>query len=104
MGLDVTLRLQRPTGEILSLANGDYRGNAFEFVKEAVKARDAYGKFIPVEGALEQELIDKGMEKLAEYGFENFDTDYGMMGFLKIIFLREFYAQFGYILCVEADW
>ena len=104
MGLDVSLRLQRPTGEYVELANGDFRGSAFDFVKDAIQTRDACGKFIPVEGGLEQELIDKGMEKLAEYGFAGFDSEYGIMGFLKIVFLREFYAQFGYILHVEADW
>lgn len=32
------------------------------------------------------------------------DTNYGIMGFVKLLHLRDFYAKLGYTLCVEANW
>lgn len=105
MSLEVSLRLvNTETGEYRELEDGDFHGSGYLFVKHMIERKNAYGKYIVITDEVFEELCDGAMAKLKSDGFCDLDTNYGIMGFVKLLHLREFYAKLGYTLCVEADW
>lgn len=105
MSLDVNLRLvNTKTGEYKGLENGSFRGNSFTFVRALAESMDKYGQYIAVTDEVFEYLCLNAFEKLKIEGFCDFDENYGMMGFIKLLHLRDFFAKLGYTLCVEADW
>lgn len=105
MSLDVNLRLiNTETGEYKVLENGDFRGGTFLFVKNMINRMDKYGKYVPITEEIFDELCEGALVQLKKEGFADFNETYGIMEFLKILHLREFFAKFGYTLCIEADW
>ena len=105
MSLDVNLRLvNTKTGEYRCLEDGSFRGGNFTFVKDLIDNMDKYGKYIPITDEIFEYLCKHAFAKLRDDGFCDFDEDYGIMGFIKLLHLRDFFAKLGYTLCVEADW
>ena len=107
MGLDVCLRLRnKATGEIRDLNDNGYRGSNFRFVKQYMNDNNKYGEYIEVTDEVYAILVQGCKETLKVVGYEYdcFGEDWGLMGFLKTLHLREFYGSFGYVLEVEADW
>ena len=107
MGLDVNLRLRnKATGEIRDLSDNGYRGSDFKFVKQYMTSIDKYGEYVEVTDEVYEILVKGGKETLKVVGYEYdcFGEDWGLMGFIKTLHLREFYRSFGYVLEVEADW
>ena len=105
MGLDVHLRIRRPaTGECRDLES--YRGSDFKFVMEYIDDHDMYGKYMLVDEEVRAFLTDGGLKRMREKGFLGHEMvdDYGIIGFVRNLYLMEFYARMGYVLEVEADW
>ena len=105
MGLDVHLRIRNAaTGEYRDIES--YRGSDFDFVKQYIDDHDMYGKYMPINAEVRAFLIDGGLKKMREEGFLGYEMadDYGIIGFVRNLYLTEFYARMGYVLEVEADW
>ena len=105
MSLDVNLRLvNTKTGEYRCLEDERFRGNNFTFVKDLVENMDKYGQYVPITDEIFEYLCKHSFEKLKDEGFCDFNENCGIMGFIKLLHLRDFFAKLGYTLCVEADW
>jgi hypothetical protein len=105
MGLDVALRIKNlNTGELQEVDS--FRGSSFEFIQEYAARQDLYGKDIEITQDLYDLFVAECLLILRKEGFEHSDlgADWGIMGFLKQISLRDYWSYFGYTLCVNADW
>ena len=105
MSLAVNFRLvNMTTGEYKYLEDGSFRGSGFTFVRDLIDNMDKYNQYIPITDELFEHLCKYAFERLKEEGFCDLDANYGIVGFIKLLYLRDFYAKLGYTLCIEADW
>ena len=102
MGLDVSARLRRvDTGEVIELREfgGKY---GFNCLKEYVEN----GKwFTPSKEGI-RFISAQLLDHMKEDGFTmtDFDGNYGVPGFVKLLALMDFYRSFGYELQINVDW
>lgn len=105
MGLDVSLRIKNVNlGEYNEIDS--YRGPSFGFIKEYAARHNLYGRDIEITDDLYELFVAECLLVLREQGFTHSDlgADWGVMGFLKQISLRDYWKRFGYTLFVNADW
>lgn len=107
MGLDATVRAKhKETGLYIELDNYNGR-SAFGFLQDFMEARHAYGEYVEVDETVANYLLEKGLESIKKSGYSPDDlaeSNWGVIGFLKLISLRSFYDKLGYALEVECDW
>lgn len=82
-----------------------FKGMQYSFVADYMKERSYSDDLIEINNEMKNYLIAQAFVHLRKYGFDSADLgdDYGVVGFIKMLSLIQFYKDFGYALMIEVD-
>lgn len=89
------------TGETRQI--NTFKGVQYSFVVDYMEERSCC--YTEINNEMKNYLIAQAFVHLRKYGFDSADLgdDYGVVGFIKMLSLIQFYKDFGYALMIEVD-